>query len=346
MNRNVWRVLAAALVLIAGLYVSALTVVAPRIVRIEALEAIADACGQCNTEIGSVSFEFLNPGSVRFHDVKMKLGSFGGSEGLLRLKEVRVNLSLLKSRREHIVIDLIRFENPDILFVDGDAVSKKSESKEEPGPTFEIARTEISNGVFTYTRNTKGTSATLHLADISGFVSRVGSSAELKNEVVEAHLKTQIEKSGEVQLDVAALLRPGPDHVDVVVNIKDQKLDVLTPFFNPNAGVELKGEMLKGRGRVKIRDQEMEANVWAVYRGLELKLNPMYDRTEAEAFFMNLGAELVMNEDDLDKPASQQARTVHSRRENGERIVGFILRGLKEAAIRVAQAAPSDKKAK
>lgn len=340
--RKILAYCAAGIIVVAViLYVATVKVIAPWIARAEIIDSVEGSCATCEIELSNVSFALLSPLNATLNGLKMKVGYEGGSEAVFSIESIRVAVSFAESSKKKIVVESVLIDEPVITFADGDAVSRKTNRKREPGPDVVIEKVEISKGEFTYIRNTKGTSAALHLHHINGEIGPLGSA---RKDPAKAHLKTRIEMSGSVEIDIVAKLK-GPDEVDVSVYIRDQNLADTTPFFKSNAGVSLKGTMLKGRGRVRVRDQKMKASVWAVYHGLELELNPMYDRTKSEAFFMNLGADLVMTEDDVDLAKADQTQALDVPREKNERIIGYVLRGLKEAAIKVAMKAPSKSKA-
>jgi hypothetical protein len=335
------RIVAFAAVLVCVLYALAIEVVIPRISKSQIEHAIEEGCASCRIEVGSVSFEFFSPSRIRIRDVRLKQGYEGSSELLIRLDSVFVDIDLARSTRDRVFLSAIEIARPDVFLVDGDASSPKSNDEAtHRGIEFSVEKTTLTDGSFTYRRDTKGTSATLHLAKIQGELSPFGSLPELKEQFVEAHLRAQIEGSGETEIDLRVPMQGGQDNVDLSLYLRDQDLAVTTAFFNPNAGVELKGTIVKARGRVRVRDQELTASAWVIYHGLELKLNAMYDRSRTKAFFLNLGADLAMKEEDLDLDKKDQTEDLHAKREPGERIVGFVLRGLKEAAIKVAMKAP------
>ena len=331
--------LPAIIVLVGLVYFSAVKFIAPWISHAEIINAIEEACASCEIEIGHVSFALLSPLDVGVHGLKLKVGYAGGSEAIMRVDEIEVIGSFSKSSRAKIVIEKIRIIDPVISFGDGDAVTNKKRHKAEPGPIVVVENIEIIKGEFTYIRGTKGTSATLHLHDINGSLGPIESTGD---EIAKAHLKNRIENSGSIEIDIAAKLK-GPDHVDVSVAMREQNLADTNAFFKPNAGVTLTGILEKGRGRVRVRDQQAQASVWAVYHGLSLELSPMYDRSALMAFLTNLGAELVMADDDTDLDKKDQMQIVDVPREKDERIIGYVLRSLKEAAIKVARDAPKKK---
>lgn len=329
-------------VLVVIIYSLFIEVVLPSIAGSQINLAVQSACASCKFEIGSVSFGFFKPSEILIRNVRLKQGYLGSSELLIRIDSILIDVDLATSTSKQVSIAKIRVYEPDVLLVDGDANSPQSDVASAASDlTFVVASTELTDGQFTYTRVTKGTTATLHVAKIQGEFSPFGTSSDLQDRFVDVHLKAQIEKSGETELDLRIPMQSAADHVDVSVYLKDQDLAVTTPFFKPNAGVELQGKIVKARGRARVRDQVLTASAWVIYQGLSIKLNPMYDRTKLAAFFMNLGADLAMKEEDLDLDKADQTEFLKIRREPNERIVGFILRGLKEAAIKVARKVPS-----
>lgn len=321
------------------LYVMTVKFIAPWIAHAEIIDSVEVSCASCELEVDKVAFELFSPLQATLSGVKVKVGYDGGSEAIFRIDKIEFDLSYSKSSRRKIVVDFVRIVQPVVTFADGDAVSKKSNRKGEPGPDVIVEKVEIQNGEFTYIRETKGTSAVLHLHEINGELGPLDSSRE---EPAKAHLKTRLEKSGSVEIDILARLK-GPTRVDVSVYIRDQNLADTNPFFKPNAGVTLTGIMEKASGRVRVRDQTAKASVWAVYHGLSLELSPMHDRSPIVAFFTNLGAELAMTDDTTDLDKKNQTQVVEVHREKGERIIGYVLRSLKEAAIKVAREAPKKK---
>jgi hypothetical protein len=320
------------------LYVAVIKIVAPFITHAEIIDAIESACASCEIEVDRVTFGLFSPLDISILDLKLKVGYEGGSEALVRIPSTRLDISGSRSSRGHFVIEKVLITDPVITFVDGDAVSRKSKRRKEPSETtVEIEKTLIERGEFIYVRNTHGTSATLNMRKIEATIGPLKITGRSKEQEAVARVGLQIENSGHVELEVKAKLGGPIDHVDVGVAIRDQKLSDLNKFFEPNAGVSLQGTMAKARGWVQVRGDKSKAAVWVVYHGLKLELKPMYDRSEVTAFFMNFGADLVMEEEDLGQPKSDQTKVLDVPRGKGERIIGYILRGLKEAAIKVAR---------
>ncbi len=149
----------------------------------------------------------------------------------------------------------------------------------------------------------------------------------------------QLEGSGHIDLRFSTDLRAdAPDNLKAEVDIKNQDLETLTSFFRPNAGVSLTGKMLTGKGQVTVTGKKLDAKVTTTFKGFEITLEKMHDRSEASAFLINLGLEIDAKRENLDDPSDEKTRRVSLTREPKERLVGFALRGLKEAALKVARA--------
>jgi uncharacterized protein involved in outer membrane biogenesis len=288
-------------------------------------------------EMGDVAMSALSPGKFSFGAIKFVSSKKGIPELEVEIERLSVDLDVLPLLKGDVRIGALIIEKPKVIFRDGDAKPKeeKESSHKNRSLNFDLRGASISDGEFTYVRMTHGTVATLNVHNIqaeSGPLGRtLGNQVELK-------ARGRIEKSGTVDLKIGMPLFETPLKVYVAIDVDDQNLADLTPFFKENAGVELHGKMLEGRGTAKLEGRSLSAEVWAKYKDFDLKLHKMYDRSEAAAFFMNLGTAIATAEKNTGKPAKDQQRGVNIQREAGEPVVGFILRGLKEAALRVSMA--------
>lgn len=288
-------------------------------------------------EMGDVSMAVLRPGAFSFNDIKFVSSKKGIPELEVEIGKLTVDLDVLPLLKGEVRIGSILIDKPRVVFRDGDAKpgADKDSSAKNKSLNFDCRGLVISSGEFQYIRMTHGTVATLNVYEIDAEGGPLGQT--LGNQV-EVKARGRIEKSGAVELLVKMPLFESPLKVDVEIGVKDQNLADLTPFFKENAGVELHGKMLEGRGTAKVEGRSLRAEVLAKYKDFDLKLHKTYDRSEAAAFFMNLGTAIATAEKNTGKPAKDQQRGVNTQREAGEPIVGFILRGLKEAALRVSMA--------
>ncbi len=285
--------------------------------------------------LGEVSASPLSPGRIVFQKIEYRSSKKGVPELEVAIEALEVDLDLLPLLRGEIRISSVRAEKPVVLFRDGDAKPRASRSGGKRELGFDLRSAEINDGTFQYVRMTQGTVATLNVSNIQARGGPVGRSL---GNVVDLEARGRIEKSGEVFVKVRTPLFEDPVKVDVDVRVQEQNLADLTPFFKKNAGVELHGQMLKGHGNAQVEGQSLKAVVTAEYKDFDLKLHKMHDRSEAAAFFTNLGLAIAAREKNVGKDKEDRTRGVTLKRDPGEPVVGFILRGLKEAALRVSMA--------
>ena len=287
-------------------------------------------------EMQDLSVSAFSPGKFTARDIKVLSSSKGIAEFEVEIKALAVDLEVLPLLRGEVRIHSLKIENPRVIFRDNDAkpAREKKSGTKKGELNFDVHSVQISEGEFSYIRMTDGTVASLHIHDISGSLEPLGKT--YGNEV-RLSARGRIEKSGEVKLKVATPLFTSLK-VDVELEVSDQNLADLNPFFKENAGVELTGQMLEGKGKAKVEGDTVEASVFARYKGFDLKLHKNGDRSGAAAFFTNLGISIATHEKNLEKERKDQKRGVTLQRESNEPVVGFILRALKEAALRVSMA--------
>jgi hypothetical protein len=311
--------------------------VLPGKIRDAIQEAVAKNCPTCSVEIANIDFSIFHPSFIRFSGVKFSMHHPSDSAMTAEIEDLDFNLNLHTLRRDHLDIDLIVVHAPNLTFIDGDEHSPLSNPKKDDPSLINLAKIEIENGRFKYVRNTKGTSATLHLKDLNGDAFIVDAEKPKAEQFIGSRFTMRIENSGQTELKIKTPLENKTSHFDVEVDIKEQNLSDLTPFFIHNAGVELNGKMARGKSLVTIRGDELKASVWAEYHDLRVKVVKMYDRNSIEALFTNLGADLSINETDEDLIKEAQTRAVELKRKPGEPVIGFAFRGMKEAALKVAK---------
>lgn len=290
-------------------------------------------------EMQDVSVSAFSPGKFTAREIKYISSTKGIAELEVEVGTVTVDLEILPLLKGEVKISSLRIESPRVIFRNSEALParEKASGTKKGELNFDARSAEIVGGEFTYIRMAQGTVATLHFHDISGSVEPLGKT--YGNEV-RVTARGRIEKSGEVKLKVATPLFTSLK-VDVDVEVTDQNLADLTPFFKENAGVELHGLMLEGKGKAVVEGDTVTASVFARYKDFELKLHGNHARSDAAAFFSNLGIAIATHEKNLDQALRDQKRGVTLKRNSAEPVVAFILRALKEAALRVSMAKES-----
>jgi hypothetical protein len=303
--------------------------------KIESL--VAKSCETCHLEIQNVDDSIFNPGHLILHDLHFTSGEKGSSEVDAKAESITIDFSPTSLLSKKILIYKITSEKLTLLYVNGDRPSKKSSTENDDATYFfQIDESELHYGEFKYIRNHQGTSATLHLHDIEIHLDKLGNTEELKQVLAKAKICQRIENSGETKVQIAALIFKRPLDLDVAMQMSEQNLNDLTPFFKKNAGVNLEGILTKGHAEVSVRGAQLHALVQIQYDGLKIKVDPNYDRSPTAAFFTNLATAVGVQKKNLDANPSEQIQPVDLTREAGETLVSFILRGIKEGALKVS----------
>ena len=303
--------------------------------KIEA--SIPENCASCSIDVGSTSISLFSPRLWVLRDIRFKGGTPETCSYDLHIDEVALEVNLRPLWDRHLQIGRLDITNPNLTLVDGEKRSKKSE--QESTLKYKVENIKLTNGTFTYVRNYKGTHAILHMTKVEAQSEIFGTEDELVGRPLVVNSSLVMEQSGNIDLDIYTyMFAEGPLTVDTSIKIKDQDLGKLTPFFRPNAGVILKGKMLSGIGTAKLRGSKLEASVTSTFKDLKIVLEKEVERSSIEAFFQNIGLAIDANKENSSKPIEDRTRKVRITRKPEERVVGFVLRGLKEAAIRVVRA--------
>jgi len=225
----------------------------------------------------------------------------------------------------------ITLDHPEVIFIDGEnkSSSKSSSALDPEGMGIEIENIFLLEGKFTYIRNVKKTHAVLIIHGITGDIDPDPAGAS-------ARVNAQIGGQGSIELRVLSPYAKKPLEVDTEIQVLDQDLVALSEFFKPNAGVELTGVLTNGHAYGKMRGSHLTSSLRAEYKDFKLRVDKMYDRNDAQTFFTNLGAAIAMRSKNKSLTQDRKTAAVELNRDGGESLVSFILRGLKEAALKVA----------
>lgn len=295
-------------------------------------------CEKCRLKIGDLDVPLFQPGDLTFHNLDFSFGDEGATQVFAKAALLDVHISLRSLLKHHIYLRNLMITHFDVTVIDGDKHSPPPEGgKEKPSEpsdfTFSIAPLRYLNGSFQYVRNHEGTTATLHVQDINGTLTAVDPKSD---HIIKAHLTARYERSGHAELEILTNPFIKPLQVDVKLAVNDQDLNDLTLFFEPNAGVQIHGKINEGLGLVSVIGDELKATDWIVYQDLDAKVLKGKEYSGFVAFFENLGLGLAMQSSNVELEKDQQTKSVELKKEGGESLISFILRGLKEAAMKVA----------
>lgn len=312
---------------ILAVYVILTQVIAPWWVKHRLPKELRSSCPTCELKIASASVSLLNPSHVTLQQVHLTQGQRGVADIEATVASIELDVTLTALMQKRFLVESLLIQNPDVMYTDGELPRPPKQAKTQQETSdwaVELKQGNVEAGKFTYRRVLHGKASllTLHKIQLQGNL----------NPDVKVSSQFQLEKSGEILLDLRFPLRPGPLQAVVDVKIKDQNLADLNVFFETNDGVILKGRMLEGRGLVKVDGDKLRARVKAIYRDFNARLIKNKDQGVAEVFFTNLGIALTTKK----KNSSPQKEEVQTIRKPDESVVHFILTGLKEAALAVA----------
>jgi hypothetical protein len=292
-------------------------------------DAVRQRCKSCEIRLGRIGLSWRG---ITLDNVQFSGGPSGGQRVEVHAPRIVLRPRLSTIFNGHPALRSVSLFGPTVTFWDGDKVKRSAlkTSQVEPlvWPEDLQFSTIISDGVFNYVRDVKNTHAELVIHQIT---------AELipSREHLMARATAQFGKSGHVELITSIPLLHQTLVVETEMKVKDQNLQDLSAFFQPNAGVKLDGVLTSGHAITKLKGSHLSASLWAEYKAFNLSVNKMYDRNDVQTFFTNLGAAIAMREKNINASNETKASAVELERESNESIVSFILRGLKEAALKV-----------
>ncbi|MGZ3724084.1 MAG: hypothetical protein ACXVA9_14170 [Bdellovibrionales bacterium] len=312
-----------AVVIAAGL------IVVPKVVawaEKEVCDAVLLECDGCEFSMGGVGLAW---DGLAIKDLHLAGGDKGGQWVDFKARRIILSpvFSTLLSDTPH--LRGVTLDHPEVIFTDGEKKSQSHMNTELDAAKIVIDEIFFYGGIFTYVRDVKGTHAVLTIHNIDGDI-------DPNPERAVVNVSAQIGKAGSIQLVATTPYTKRPFEVDTDIKVTGQNLEDLSVFFKPNAGVELLGTLTKGHSRSKLRGTHLSSWLFAEYKDFKLHVDKMYDRNDLQKFFTNLGSSIAIAEKNKDKPAEDKIKAVELNREKGESVVGFILRGLKVAALGVS----------
>lgn len=287
-------------------------------------------CASCEISIGRVA---LDGAGVTLFDLAFTKGR-DDARHRFRAVVTRVRLAprwsaLLTGR---IVFDDLEVDGAQVTLIDhAEGRPQPSDVDRSAGDGPAVERVHLKNGMFIYVRDRRGTHAVVAFRRLRGEV------LDLTTPTPHAKLTGQLGFSGEMRIEVKTLAgAPGPD-ADVEIWFNDLNLADLSAFFEPNAGVELGGALHFAHATSRLRGTRVATRARAVFDDFELAVKPDADRGGWTAFFTNLGIAIGIKQSNSDLGEAAQTRALTLYRRPNESLVGFLLRGIKDAVFSVAK---------
>lgn len=287
-------------------------------------KAVRENCRGCSFEMESAQLTWRG---LILTDVRFSSGKKGAKKLDLHVLRAVIRPDIWPLFKKQIRVQSAILFGPEVTYSEGDLPQKAAGGDDTPDVG--LNKISIYNGKFVYVRDHKGTHGELAINDISGKILISGGK-------MDARFTARMGESGEFDLLLQAALKK-PLEIDTELNVRNQNLDDLTVFLKPNAGVELKGEIVKAHAVSRARGDKLKTRLTVAFRDFSVRLLEMYDRTEAEAVFTNIGAALALKRENVKDSTEEQTSSVDSRRKKNESIVHFMLTGLKQAALDAAK---------
>lgn len=288
-------------------------------------QSLREECQTCVFSMSEIGWAWRG---IALSGIEFQAGEKDGQSFSAKIPRLVIRPDLGKLLTGKVDIDVVKLIGPRFIFKDIEKIAPPSKDRpdSEEGMKAKLRRLVVTDGIFKYSRDVKGTHAELT-------IQKIQADAVIRDGVINALAKAQFGESGDFDLRMQMPAFKRPLEVDLDLSVRDQNLADLSAFFKPNAGVELKGILRKGHATTRLRGRTAQASVRAEYEKFDLKLHKMYDRDKWQAFFTTLGAKIAMRKENADAPPKEQRESLTTHREPGESLVSFILRGWKEAAI-------------
>ncbi|PIU18122.1 MAG: hypothetical protein COT18_11090 [Elusimicrobia bacterium CG08_land_8_20_14_0_20_59_10] len=310
--------------------------VAPGIVRRRLISAVRENCENCELSLGRVRVSLFPP-ALSGRGVRFTGGKPDATVVNAEAERAFMPFSLFSLLRGRFRAGRIEIERPAVTVTEGDmGKSSPPGSGEARPPDFEIEGVEVRKGSFTYVREHPGRRGILSVSRINAVLGPLGGSKRFRDSVVEGSADGMLEGTGLFHLEVGARIFSRLPDVDVKLRLTGQELSGLNRFFKPNDGIELKGSLIEGSASAAVRGSRLDSYAHIRYRGFGVKIKKTGKRGAFSAFFQNLMASVMMGKQNVDGGKYDRSGTANLERKPKESLISFILRGMKEAAMKIS----------
>lgn len=307
----------------------------PKIVREKIMTYVHENCASCVLDIETIRVDGFSA-TITLKKIKFSGGNPKATAVEAQIPKLKLEFALSGFFKSIVHVDEISVDHPEIKIIEGDLKARSKKSKEEKTIEFLVDEIELDNGTFTYVREHNGKLAPIHVTNIDIEVDKFGSTKEMRDKPIEGEVTALLEETGKVKIKVATYLFKTPLDTKVNLGLDQFDLSKMNTYFETNDGIKLKGQLVHADSEVVIKGDQLFSNVEAEYTKLDVEFKKNSERTALGAFFSTLLADLQMQSKNTDVEAKKQIQSAEIKREPQEAIIGFIFRGMKEAALLVA----------
>jgi hypothetical protein len=295
----------------------------------------AKLCNGCRIKISSLDIVIFQM-AFQVSGVDFKVGQQRHTEVAAKIESVLIPFNLIPLFFKRFSIATIKINNLAVTVIEGD---EKNISSAEPLVSYmwglNIQMIQIANANFKYIRRFSRGDAAISVQKITASVGPIDTSNKTENTPTIGKATGQLESSGNFELNVSLPVFAPSQRIFVDLKIAGQRLTDFNAFFNLSDGILLKGILNNGHASVAIADGTQEAWVTAKYDHFDVFYEKYKYRTALTAFFSNLVKLVKLDKSVMDEDIRGQTRGVSLKRRD-ESIFHFILRGMRDAALKVA----------
>jgi hypothetical protein len=294
------------------------------------------ACRGCSLGIESLRWHWA-PFGLEAREVTLRAGDERDSLLAVRVHRLVLPLALREIFHGNWRVGRIFTEGVDVTVHEGPRHFDPLPNGGSAPPPFEAEGIDVHGASFTYRLDAPGGPAVLHFTGVSASAGEFGTSARLRGRPLDARAYAKFEGTGAVDLRVSAKYFEAPPYADVYLRLADLALDGMNGFLRPDDGVELGGRLVSGRGFVRVRGTRADGKVLARFEEFRVKFLHDGRKSGIQVFFANLVAKWKLRKENLEDPVEEARKGVVTERRERESVVSFVLRTLREGALRIAE---------
>lgn len=313
-------------------------VIVQRVIRRQLAAFIKEGCGSCTLSLDRIHLSM--PFSLILEGVRLTGGDSKTTRVDAEAERIVARCTFRSLVSGNLHFKGIRIYAPYVVVTEGDLPSPPPGPEDGTRRIYAIEGMEVVNGRFTYMRvfgaGREARKAILHVKDIQASVGELGNTRELRDQMVRGQAKGRLENSGGFLLTVETMLFSKVLQVGVDLQMAEQNLADISPFFQTSDGIKIAGKLYNGQSSTKIRGERLAGWVQAQYQGLDIQFEKTESRSEISTFFDNLVKSVRLHSSTVGKKPADQIQNVELQRKASETLLHFILRGMKDAALKVA----------
>ena len=329
------KFLAALLIfLVIAVYLCLITLTIPQSLLQKWQASAIEHCEGCQLNISKAHISFwhrqlildniiFSSGDPQFTAIEAKIDS------------IRIVFSIRKLFHKSIHISHMEIMNPNVQIMEGDKVYPQEKPGAKMASTeMEVLATNIQNGIFTYNRTYRRGIASIHITQIMGEIQSWNNHDNTAK--TKGNASGLLEQSGRFSLAIESPIFAENTQAEIGITMKELVLSNMNPFFETSEGINLLGNLHEAKANVIVIERTLSADVRAKYSGLDIHFQKTNRRGPIAAFLSNLVESIKVNSTNEKRSKRDQIRGILAKRRNHESLVSFILRGMKEAALKVA----------